>query len=136
MIVIRRLWAFALDHSLLLMVGAVIGLVWANVSLDTYERFAHAIHFAVNDVGMAFFFALAAKEVVEATSPHGALHAPRRAAMPLLAAVGGMAGPAVIFVGLSIMTARRELLPGSRQRGSGALEHRVRAPGLYWRRFS
>ena len=38
---------------------------------------------------MAFFFALAAKEVVEATAPNGALHSPRRAAMPLLAAVGG-----------------------------------------------
>ena len=32
--------------------------------------------------------------------------------MPLLAAVGGMAGPALIFVGLAIASAQRELLPG------------------------
>ncbi len=46
---------------------------------------------------MAFFFALATKEVVEATAPGGALHSPRRAALPLAAAVGGMLGPALIF---------------------------------------
>ena len=108
----RRLWLYAIDHSLLLLVGAAVGIVWANVDLHSYEPLVHALHFGVNDVGMAFFFALAAKEVVEATAPNGALHSPRRAGMPLLAAVGGMAGPAVIFVALAITTARRELLPG------------------------
>lgn len=108
----RRLWVFAIDHSLLLLVGALVGLVWANVDLHSYDRLVHIIHFVVNDIGMAFFFAIAATEVVEATAPHGALHAPRRAAMPLLAAVGGMAGPALIFVGLAVATTRRNLLPG------------------------
>ena len=112
MTTIRRVWAFALDNSLLLLLGAVAGLAWANTDLGSYERFVHKIHFAVNDVGMAFFFALAAKEVVEATAPGGALHSPRRAAMPLLAAVGGMAGPALIFVGFAMASAQRELLPG------------------------
>jgi Na+:H+ antiporter, NhaA family len=109
---VRQLWAFAVDHSLLLLVGAAAGLVWANIDLGSYERLVHALHFVVNDIGMAFFFALAAKEVVEATASGGALHSPRRAAMPLLAAVGGMAGPALIFVGLAFATTRRELLPG------------------------
>ena len=86
--------------------------MWANAHLDSYERLVHAMHFAVNDIGMALFFALAAKEVVEATSPGGALHSPRRAGMPLLAAVGGMVGPALIFVGLAVATAQRQLLPG------------------------
>ena len=108
----RRLWIFLLDHSVLLLVGAVMALVWANIGLPSYERLAHAIHFAVNDVGMAFFFALAAKEVVEATAPRGALHSPRRAAMPLVAAIGGMAGPAVIYVALTMATGQRDLLPG------------------------
>lgn len=58
---------------------------------------------------MAFFFALAAKEVVEATAPGGALHSPRRAAMPLAAAVGGMLGPALIFVALTIVFDRPNL---------------------------
>jgi hypothetical protein len=47
--------------------------VWANVDLDTYDRLVHVVHFAVNDIDMAFFFALAAKEVVESTRPGGAL---------------------------------------------------------------
>src|SRR5206468_1763668 len=50
------------------------------------------------DVGMVFFFALATKEVVEATAPGGALHTWRRAALPGIAAVGGMAAPAIIYV--------------------------------------
>ena len=86
--------------------------LWANVDSDSYEQLVHAIHFAVNDIGMAFFFALAAKEIVEATAHGGALHSPRQAAMPLLAAVGGMVGPAVVFVVLTMAMARRELLPG------------------------
>jgi NhaA family Na+:H+ antiporter len=109
---VRRLWTFTIDHSLLLLVGAAAGLVWANIDLGSYERLVHAIHFAINDIGMALFFALAAKEVAKATAPNGALHSPKRAAMPLLAAVGGMVGPALIFVGLAIATARQELLPG------------------------
>lgn len=112
MTTIRRFWAFSVDHSLLLVGGACGGLVWANVDPARYQRFAHALHFTVNDVGMAFFFALAAKEVVEATAPHGALHPLRRAATPLLAAVGGMVGPALLFVALTIATGRHELLPG------------------------
>jgi NhaA family Na+:H+ antiporter len=108
----RKLWRYALDHSLLLLVGAVAALIWANSDLASYQRFVHASHFAVNDIGMAFFFALAVKEVVEATAPGGALHSPKRAAMPLLAAVGGMVGPALIFVSLVVATERPDLLPG------------------------
>jgi NhaA family Na+:H+ antiporter len=61
---------------------------------------------------MAFFFALAAKEVVEATAPGGVLHSPRRSAMPLVAAVGGMAVPAAIFLALAIGTGERALVRG------------------------
>ena len=85
------------NNSGLLMLGTLIALVWANVERESYVRFAHSLHFIVNDIGMAFFFALAAKEVAEATAPGGALHSPRRAAMPLAAAVGGMLGPGADF---------------------------------------
>jgi NhaA family Na+:H+ antiporter len=83
-----------IDNSGLLVLGTALALVWANVSAVSYDTFAHSLHFIVNDIGMAFFFALAAKEVVEATAPGGALHSVRRAAVPLIAAIGGMAGPA------------------------------------------
>ena len=107
----KKLSAF-LDHSGLLVAGTVLALAWANVARESYERFAHALHFAVNDIGMAFFFALAAKEVVEATAPGGALHSPHRSAVPLIAAVGGMVGPASTYADLVLAFDRPELMRG------------------------
>ena len=100
------------NNSGLLVLGTTIALVWANVDHASYVAFSHYLHFPVNDIGMAFFFALAAKEVVEATAPGGPLHSPRRAAMPLAAAVGGMFGPALIFVALTIVFDRPNLERG------------------------
>jgi NhaA family Na+:H+ antiporter len=107
---------FLLENSLFLLVGAVAGLVWANVDHASYERFLDLelirtrwfghphgaerivnLHFLVNDGLMALFFAMAGKEVWEATLPGGPLHDPRRAATPLIATLGGMAGPALVF---------------------------------------
>jgi len=107
-----KYWRLVIDNSLLLVVGAVAALVWANVDLASYEHYAHAIHFAVNDIGMVFFFALAAKEVFEATLPGGALASPRKAATPVLAAVGGMAAPALIYIGIVSFTGHPELSRG------------------------
>jgi len=101
-----------IDNSGLLLTGAAAALVWANAAPASYERVAHALHFLVNDVAMVFFFALATKEVVEATAPGGALHSPRRASVPMLAAVGGMAGPAGIYVALALGANLPELLRG------------------------
>ncbi len=100
------------NNSGLLVLGTVIALVWANVARTSYLQLANALHFSVNEIGMAFFFALAAKEVVEATAPGGALHTPRRATLPLAAAVGGMLGPALIFVWLTILFDRPNLERG------------------------
>jgi len=88
-------------NSLLLPVGAALALVWANTAAASYEHFTEALHFAVNDIGMVFFFGLAVKEVVEATAPGGALHTWRRAALPVVAATGGMAGPALIYLAIA-----------------------------------
>jgi Na+:H+ antiporter, NhaA family len=86
-----------IEHSLVLPIGAAAALVWANTKPGSYRAFAHALEFAVNDVGMVFFFALATKEIVEATAPGGALHTWRRAALPAVAAIGGMIAPALIY---------------------------------------
>src|SRR5438067_1135836 len=98
---VRRLMRAAIDRSLLLPVGAVIGLVWANTDGGSYARVAGALRFLVNDVGMVFFFALATKEVVEAMAPGGALSSPGRAATPVLAALGGMIAPAAIYLAVA-----------------------------------
>jgi NhaA family Na+:H+ antiporter len=96
----RRIFTFIIDNSLLLIAGTVTALIWANIDPVSYEQVAHALHFAVNDIGMVFFFALATKEVFEATLPGGALSSPRESAVPLFAAVGGMVVPALGFLAL------------------------------------
>jgi NhaA family Na+:H+ antiporter len=103
---------FVLDNSLLLIGGTVIALVWANLNYEAYEHFAHAVHFAVNDIGMVFFFALAAKEVAEATLPGGPLSSPRQAAVPVIAAIGGMALPAGLYVASVYAVNDMEVLRG------------------------
>jgi Na+:H+ antiporter, NhaA family len=104
--------AFILDNSLLLIAGTLTALVWTNVNAHSYEQLAHALHFAVNDVGMVFFFALATKEIAEATFPGGALESPREAVVPLIAALGGMIVPALSFVLLTTLADASELRRG------------------------
>ncbi|MES1261968.1 MAG: Na+/H+ antiporter NhaA [Acidobacteriota bacterium] len=106
------LWPFIIENYILLVAGTVAALLWANVDHQSYEHFAGYLHFPVNDIGMAFFFALAAKEIVEAMLPGGALASPREAGMPLLAAVGGMAGPALLFKLQVMLTHRPEMASG------------------------
>lgn len=107
-----RLRAFVIDNSLLLVAGTAAALLWANLAHESYGRFAHVLHFAVNDVGMVFFFALATKEIVEATRPGGPLSSPREAAVPMLAAAGGMIGPAGLYAAQVMVLGRPELMPG------------------------
>jgi Na+:H+ antiporter, NhaA family len=107
-----RAAAFILNNSLLLLAGTAAAVVWANVDVETYETAANALRFWVNDVGMVFFFALAAKEVFEATLPGGALTSSRRALAPMIAAVGGMAAPAAIYVTLVSTLGPRSLMRG------------------------
>ncbi|HJR58401.1 MAG TPA: Na+/H+ antiporter NhaA [Vicinamibacterales bacterium] len=106
-------WAFTIDNSLLLIVGTLTAVIWANVDLPSYERLTHGpLHFIVNDIGMVFFFALATKEIVEARLPGGPLASPREAAVPLLAAAGGMIAPASLYALLTMAVERPELMRG------------------------
>ena len=93
---VPRLSQFAVEHLLLLPVGALIALAWVNVAPESYYRATFAISFAVNDVAMVFFFAVMTKEVVEATIPGGVLHPWRRALLPVIAALGATVVPALI----------------------------------------
>ena len=113
---------FLLENSLFLIFGAIGGLVWANVNPESYAHLLHfeilenhifydhalnaahpdkhvlTLHYLVNDILMALFFGIAGKEVWEATLPGGPLNDPKKAATPLFATVGGMAGPALLYV--------------------------------------
>jgi len=69
--------------------------------------------FLVNDILMALFFAIAAKEVWEALLPGGPLSDPRKAATPLLATLGGIVGPAGLYaLGVLMFSSWSELGSG------------------------
>jgi NhaA family Na+:H+ antiporter len=104
--------SFVFNNSLLLLAGTIATVTWANLDVGSYEQVAYSLRFWVNEVGMVFFFALAAKEVFEATLPGGALASPRHAPSPLSAAVGGMVVPAVIHLALSSAVGPVELSRG------------------------
>ena len=95
---VPRLSRFAIEHLLLLPLGSIIALAWVNAAPESYYGFTFSIAFVVNDVGIAFFFALITKEVVEATVAGGVLHPWRRALMPIVASLGAAAVPALLHI--------------------------------------
>ena len=127
-----RVWNFLTNYSLLLIMGAITALIWANLDViapvagnphywaDKYHSFVefkiwdHApighmhdghrtltLHYLVNDVLMALFFAIAAKEVWEAVIlKNGSLRG-KKAATPLFATAGGMFGPIAVYLGMA-----------------------------------
>jgi NhaA family Na+:H+ antiporter len=96
-----RLSRFALEHLLLLPLGAAIALVWSNTYPESYFRFSFRAAFWVNDIAMVFFFALMTKEVVEATARGGVLHPWRRALLPVIGALGVTVVPALLHLSLA-----------------------------------
>jgi NhaA family Na+:H+ antiporter len=95
--VLLRLFRFALDRFLLLPLGAIIAIVWANTEPESYFRFAHAAAFPVNEIAMAFFLALLGQELYEALMRGGVLHAWRHRLVPMIGAIGGLIGSVVAF---------------------------------------
>ena len=92
--------------------GCAIALVWANTAEESYFRFAHALSFPVNEVGMALFMALLAQEAVETVMPGGALHTWRRWGLPVVGAAGGFAGAALVYLGLCVHQRRERAVAG------------------------
>lgn len=78
----------------------------ASIASGGQEQEGHhglTIHFVINDILMALFFAIAGKEVWESLLPGGPLSNPKKAATPLLATVGGIAGPALVYLAGAFM---------------------------------
>lgn len=96
-----RLFRAALDRFLLLPLGVIVALAWANIEPEGYFRFAHAVAFPVNEIGMAIFLALIAQELYEALMPGGALAAWRHRALPGVAALGGLVGSVATYLMLT-----------------------------------
>ena len=116
-----RVWDYVSTYSLPLIAGAILALVWANIAPDSYHAVIHTVvwddapigtayyeggsvtrvldlHYLVNDVFMAFFFAIAGKEVWEALILKDGSLRGRRAVTPLIATAGGMIGPVAVYL--------------------------------------
>jgi NhaA family Na+:H+ antiporter len=116
---LRPLRAFLAAESsgaMLLLSSTIIALLWANSPWgDRYAHFWHtpvSLHAAgrtfdislahgVNDGLMAIFFLLVGLEIKRELLI-GELASPRRAALPLAAAIGGMVMPALLYTALNI----------------------------------
>jgi NhaA family Na+:H+ antiporter len=106
-----RLFRAVLNRFLLLPLGVVLALVWANTEPEAYFRFAHAVAFPVNQIGMAIFLALVAQELYEALLPGGALAAWRYRVMPGVAALGGLVGSVATYLTLVSIWHEQVLAP-------------------------
>lgn len=99
--------------GIILVIAAVVAIVWANssfyhsyhwlwheidlgISLGSFELKAD-LHHWINDGLMALFFFTIGLEVKREIMV-GGLSTPRKAFLPLMAAIGGMIFPAIIFV--------------------------------------
>jgi Na+:H+ antiporter, NhaA family len=69
-----------------------------HTAAESYFRFAHALRFSVNDIGMVFFIGLITEEVLEAVMPGGALYRWRRTLLPVVAALGGVLGATAVYL--------------------------------------
>lgn len=101
----RKTISLIREFSMPLIMGVIIGLVWANMSPETYHHFNDMkiagnlnLHFFVNDVFMVFFFAIAAVEITKSFHPGGNLNPIKKAVNPLLATLGGVVGPALVYI--------------------------------------
>ena len=101
------------EFSIPLILGVILGLVAANADQRWYEGLVHFrplgddayvfghkldLHFIINGMFMCLFFGIAAKEIAESTLPGGVLNPLRRAINPLIGTLGGVFGPAGLYL--------------------------------------
>ena len=114
----RQLTNILQQYSIPLIVGVFAGLAVANIDDAFYQRlvehqvfgsgatvFGHHLtaQFLINQVFMVFFFGVAAKEITESVLPGGALNPASKAINPLLGTLGGVLGPAGLYLLLAFV---------------------------------
>lgn len=101
--------------GIVLLIAAAVALIWANSPLaDSYHAlwhlpvsigmggrvFSQSLHFIINDALMTVFF-LAVGMEIRREIHEGALSDPRQAMLPIMAALGGVAAPALMYAALN-----------------------------------
>jgi NhaA family Na+:H+ antiporter len=109
---IQSFMALETSAGIVIVAAAIVALIWANSPWDQeYVDFWHAhLHFdfnlfvidetlghLVNDGLMVIFFFVVGLEI-KREMVHGELSSPKSAALPVIAAAGGMAVPALIYL--------------------------------------
>ena len=113
-------WFFKLEAAsgLVLLIGATIALILSNSGLSGYYFAILKTHILIgtqnfgldlsvlhwiNDVLMCVFFFIVTLEI-KREFVHGELSRPKQASLPIIAAIGGMAVPAIIYVIINFET--------------------------------
>lgn len=101
--------------GIVLLIAAVVALIWANSSFaDSYHAlwhlpvsfgsgnftFSQSLHFIINDALMTVFFLVVGMEIRREIH-EGALSSLRQASLPVMAALGGVIVPALIYLSLN-----------------------------------
>jgi len=111
---IQRILAIEAASGIVLLIAAITALLWANVWTASYMEVWHTalgirigswayeqpLHFWINDGLMTVFFFVVGLEIRREIF-EGELASVKQAALPLLAALGGMLVPAAICFGLN-----------------------------------
>jgi len=101
--------------GVLMVLGTAVALVWFNVAAHSYESFWATelaveigafhldltLHEWVNDGLMALFFFVVGMEIKREVVS-GELRDPRAAALPIIAALGGMVAPALLYTAFNL----------------------------------
>ena len=98
------------EFSSFLLAGTIIAQIWVHGDPESYLATIRAklfsvpalsldvtFHFLVNDMFMALFFGIAAKELVEATTKEDGSLRGMNAFLPMMACIGGVVGPAIVY---------------------------------------
>lgn len=108
----ERFFSLEASAGVVLLISALVALFWANSPwAATYEMIlhfpvslhignfalSHSLHHWVNDALMVIFFFVAGLEIKRELTV-GELSAPKKAALPIFAAVGGMLIPAICYL--------------------------------------
>jgi Na+:H+ antiporter, NhaA family len=101
--------------GVVLLAAAIVALIWANSpAADLYEAlwhtsvgvqigefvFSQSLHFVINDMLMTVFFLVVGLEI-RREMYDGALADLRLASLPIIAAMGGVVAPALIYISLN-----------------------------------
>jgi Na+:H+ antiporter, NhaA family len=120
----KKIMNLLFEFSVPLIAGVIVALIWVNLSPQDYHAFVdkpfaetHAfgqlsLRFVTNEIFMVFFFALATVEITQACLPGGDLNPPGKLINPLLATLGGIIGPVIIYLGLNSMFGSPDLTRG------------------------